>query len=268
MTRHFANLVPDESVSIQMRLSWSTNNADNYVTEFQNMAFVQNVVLDSGSPFHGAPAAGSVTVDVWRLDWAQPSSGGVPYTNAINVYYSPLLKTAAGSAGYQTDYAYLLRVGTAGATTNAFPVQPQISGPSVVGGDFLYVNQFTLNIDSDGDGLTDAEELLLGTLVNDPDSDDDGQSDGDEVVAGTLPLDGTSYFKFAATAVAPSALRLDWTAVTSRTYTVEQALGTYADGAVFLPYYTGITVAANGVLSTNLTPASSNAVYRLRVTKP
>jgi hypothetical protein len=35
--------------------------------------------------------------------------------------------------------------------------------------------------DSDGDGLTDSEELLLGTDPLDPDSDDDGLSDGEEV---------------------------------------------------------------------------------------
>lgn len=36
-------------------------------------------------------------------------------------------------------------------------------------------------IDTDGDGLTDAEELRLGTDPNNPDSDDDGLFDGDEV---------------------------------------------------------------------------------------
>lgn len=44
-------------------------------------------------------------------------------------------------------------------------------------------------VDTDGDGLTDAEEATLGTDPNDADSDDDGLSDGDEVnVYGTDPL--------------------------------------------------------------------------------
>lgn len=44
-------------------------------------------------------------------------------------------------------------------------------------------------IDTDGDGLTDAEEASLGTNPNDPDSDMDGLSDGNERnVYGTNPL--------------------------------------------------------------------------------
>ncbi|MEM9649526.1 MAG: gliding motility-associated C-terminal domain-containing protein, partial [Bacteroidota bacterium] len=37
-------------------------------------------------------------------------------------------------------------------------------------------------VDSDGDGLTDGEELSLGTSPNDADTDDDGLTDGEEVL--------------------------------------------------------------------------------------
>jgi fimbrial isopeptide formation D2 family protein/uncharacterized repeat protein (TIGR01451 family) len=37
-----------------------------------------------------------------------------------------------------------------------------------------------INVDTDGDGLSDAEEIFIGTNPNDIDSDDDGISDGDE----------------------------------------------------------------------------------------
>lgn len=41
--------------------------------------------------------------------------------------------------------------------------------------------------DSDGDGLTDEEEIANGTDPNDPDSDNDGVNDGDEIENGTDP---------------------------------------------------------------------------------
>lgn len=47
--------------------------------------------------------------------------------------------------------------------------------------------------DLDGDGLTEDEELAIGTDPNNPDTDGDGASDGDEVTAGTDPLDPTDF---------------------------------------------------------------------------
>ncbi len=44
--------------------------------------------------------------------------------------------------------------------------------------------------DSDGDGLRDAAEYVMGTNKNKPDTDGDGISDGAEVRAGTNPTDG------------------------------------------------------------------------------
>ena len=45
--------------------------------------------------------------------------------------------------------------------------------------------------DSDGDGLHDDGEFILGTGVAEADSDGDGIEDGPEVVQGTDPLDGS-----------------------------------------------------------------------------
>ena len=51
----------------------------------------------------------------------------------------------------------------------------------------------TLLMDSDGDGLSDAEEVSLGTLPNDRDTDDDGLSDYFEVKVQTLMDDGQMW---------------------------------------------------------------------------
>ena len=45
-----------------------------------------------------------------------------------------------------------------------------------------------LNIDTDGDGITDWGEELAGTDADDPDSDDDRLLDGDEIAGDTDPL--------------------------------------------------------------------------------
>ncbi|AKF83077.1 cell envelope biogenesis protein OmpA [Myxococcus fulvus 124B02] len=52
---------------------------------------------------------------------------------------------------------------------------------------------WTIGLDSDGDGLTDSDEIARGTDPNNPDTDGDGISDGVEVnVGGTDPLDDDS----------------------------------------------------------------------------
>lgn len=56
-------------------------------------------------------------------------------------------------------------------------------------GQVKYVFSFDSAVDTDGDGLSDWEEIGYGTDPYDPDSDDDGLSDGWEVEHGEDPLD-------------------------------------------------------------------------------
>ena len=51
------------------------------------------------------------------------------------------------------------------------------------------VNVPSAALDTDGDGLTDVDEVTAGTDSTDPDTDGDGLNDGDEVTGGTNPLD-------------------------------------------------------------------------------
>ena len=72
---------------------------------------------------------------------------------------------------------------------------------------FITVNPCTindLNQDCDNDGLTNQEELDLGTDPFNPDTDGDGVLDGTEVNDGTNPLDPCDFI-FASQTVAPTA---------------------------------------------------------------
>ncbi|MDQ8179924.1 hypothetical protein QEH57_04650 [Pelagicoccus sp. SDUM812005] len=78
-------------------------------------------------------------------------------------------------------------------------------------------------VDSDGDGLTDSEEALLGTDPGLVDSDGDGLSDKVELAYGTDPLDPSSRFEFADTLLAGSGGEglLQWKARAGKLYTLE-----------------------------------------------
>jgi len=57
-----------------------------------------------------------------------------------------------------------------------------------------FPGSITIEIDSDGDGLLDHEESLLGTDPNDEDSDNDLMSDGWENANGLQPTEDDSLF--------------------------------------------------------------------------
>ena len=56
----------------------------------------------------------------------------------------------------------------------------------------LYASLYPTALDSDHDGISDVDELLLGTNSFDADTDHDGYPDGVEIALGSNPLDANS----------------------------------------------------------------------------
>lgn len=129
---------------------------------------------------------------------------GAPGQGEAGVYNTSFVQTARSAAGY----LYFVYAAGAPSGSSLSPEQAicligakgekfiaegwKIDAPPNGGGDNPPIPQPRLGIDSDGDGLSDAEEGEYGTDPNRADSDGDGISDGQEVLDGSDPLDGGS----------------------------------------------------------------------------
>ena len=78
---------------------------------------------------------------------------------------------------------------------------------------------FAPDDDSDGDGLTDNDEVTIGADRFNPDSDGDGASDSSEWLAGTDVMNPHSYWQIRARRSA-SGNELNWDTLTGRRYTL------------------------------------------------
>jgi cysteine-rich repeat protein len=72
------------------------------------------------------------------------------------------------------------------------PTDDDSDGDGVTDADEIAAGTDPNDADSDGDGLTDGEEEALGTDPNNADSDSDGLTDGEEIALGTDPNDRDS----------------------------------------------------------------------------
>lgn len=145
--------------------------------------------LEKGSAFSGLRAAVLMAVmscvnvrekscEISGLDYGSPECAALLCENGATVYCEGDTGSPWGDRGGDTT----VPTGTGtGITTPTGTGTGSGTGTGTSG---------TL-IDSDGDGLTDGEEALLGTDPNNPDTDYDGLSDGAEVnLYGTNPLSG------------------------------------------------------------------------------
>ncbi len=73
-------------------------------------------------------------------------------------------------------------------TISAAPPPVDSDGDGLLDSDELLLGTDPFNPDTDGDGITDGQEVALGTNPLNADTDADGLNDGDEVLLGTDPL--------------------------------------------------------------------------------
>ena len=116
--------------------------------------------------------------------------------------------------------------------------------------------------DTDGDGLTDAEEDQIGTDPLNPDSDSDGALDGSEVAAGTDPLDAASKFQLLELIRESGTVIATWTTVPGMHYTL-QASPDLSDGN-WTDVSSGIAVGAT-MNSTDIGAVGMARFYRVVV---
>ena len=122
--------------------------------------------------------------------------------------------------------------------------------------------------DPDGDGLTDEQELALGTDPLNADSDGDGVDDGTEVAAGTDPLDAASSFTLVSVWRSPATgiVILRWNSVPGKTYqcqsTSDLTIGGWQDVGGAIPASGGLTTSFADI---SATPQIGERDYRIAI---
>jgi len=229
------------------------------------------IVTKNDNPARIYRAAYPMTGAVTTLAFSNTLAFAIPVGGSVAASGRQILIKRYAAVSY---YGRLPGQAIADALTNAFAMLPYTLEPQgeAVAWDARERGYFTLSenasqpiyyyasADSDGDGLVDSEEAGLGTDLADTDSDDDRQADAEEVVAGTQPTNAESYF---AANILADGLALRWQAHTGRVYDIDGA--DLTNITIFMPHTTGITVAAEQQVTTNLPAGDSAHAYRLRV---
>lgn len=143
-----------------------------------------NGVIDLSGPVYLSTGPDSdVPVEIHGVSYVWGEDGVVP----LGEYF--LNVNAQAPAGSTLDRVE----GSAGSGPAGFSVTIDAANPNAIL-TVVYVETDDQNpVDTDGDGLTDAEEAELGTDPTNPDTDEDGLFDGEEVREGGPGTDPTKY---------------------------------------------------------------------------
>lgn len=140
-----------------------------------------------------------------------PNPGMVPYVAVEEVRYSDRAPWPPGADGGGLSLQRRSAFGFGNEPVNWVAAAPT-------------PGRFSMDSDSDGDGLPDAWEIEHGLNWKQPDADDDpdgdGMTNGEEFLAGTNPNDPFSGLLLDAFTYTPEEIALQFLAVSNRTYSV------------------------------------------------
>jgi len=120
--------------------------------------------------------------------------------------------------------------------------------------------------DSDGDGLSDLEEQVLGTDPQKPDTDGDGYGDGIEVTLATDPLDANAYLKILDIAVDGDDKMPEWPVAPGIQYRLEYS--TQIDNPTWITVGTYTAAAGQTTMIQTDTSGLPVRVYRVVYVEP
>jgi Bacterial TSP3 repeat/Prealbumin-like fold domain len=135
------------------------------------------VVID-GPVVLTTDAASAIPVRIHGASWVWGEEGGLPF----GTYF-----LQPGGIAVPEGYELSEVRGSVGGSGNGWTfVVDETNSEAIL--NVIYTPAAPVDdVDSDGDGLSDAQEATLGTDPANPDSDEDGLLDGAEVTAGTDP---------------------------------------------------------------------------------